>query len=103
MPAQDAPAKGVLFAHGDCPYTRRFRGQINAADVQMPENNDKAVIVSGILRHLTIGFVFGLACELFVEFVNGVSDRSRAIARVFRPPLTPSCVSIGAAFPQERL
>jgi hypothetical protein len=48
MPAQNAPAKSVLFAHGDCPYTRRFRCQIQTADVQMPENNDKAVIFSGI-------------------------------------------------------
>jgi hypothetical protein len=48
MPAQYASAKGVHFAHGDCPYASRFCGQIQPADVQLPENRDSAVIVSGI-------------------------------------------------------
>jgi hypothetical protein len=48
MLTQDAPAKCVFFAHGDCPYARGFRRQIQTADVQMPENNDSAVIGSGI-------------------------------------------------------
>jgi hypothetical protein len=48
MLPQDAPAKSVLFAHGDYPHARRFRRQIQTADVQMPENNDSAVIGSGI-------------------------------------------------------
>jgi hypothetical protein len=48
MPSQHAPAKGVPFAHRGGTYARRIGGDIHAADVQMPENKDKAVIVSGI-------------------------------------------------------
>jgi hypothetical protein len=32
MLSQDIPAEIVLFAHGGCPYPRRFRGQIKPAD-----------------------------------------------------------------------
>jgi hypothetical protein len=34
MPAQDAPAKSVLFAHGYGAYSRRFSRQIEAASVK---------------------------------------------------------------------
>jgi hypothetical protein len=38
----------------------------HARSRQMPENKDSAVIVSGILNHLAVCFVFRAVCEPFV-------------------------------------
>jgi hypothetical protein len=48
MLSQDAPAKRIALAHCYSAYPSGFSRQIKAAGVQMPENKDRAVIVSGI-------------------------------------------------------
>jgi hypothetical protein len=57
MPSQNVTAERIAFAHGGRHYPGHFSRQIKATGVQMPENNDKAVIVSGILDHLAVRFV----------------------------------------------
>jgi hypothetical protein len=52
MSAQYGSAKGIPFAHGGRFDSGHFSGQIQSPGIQMPENNDSAVIVSGIFDHL---------------------------------------------------
>jgi hypothetical protein len=67
----------------------------------MPENNDKAVIVSGIFHHLAVRFVFRAVREPFVQFVNGIPDTALRVSREFWPARMSADSAVKPAFFQE--